>query len=180
MSQPRIPNGITLVEVALAIGIVTFSFLSVFALLPVGTQLFHQAMNTSVSVEFVRRIASDAEQTDFNTLIVNSVSGTYYALRMRYFDDQSSEVNVITSIAPSSSELAKIIYWVRVRSSLPGPPDPASASEACLTSLPSTGSERFNPRATTFLTIQIARNPAGIDLLCAFSWVGVAQRPGIC
>jgi uncharacterized protein (TIGR02598 family) len=164
MGQPRTPNGFTLVEVVLAIGVVAFSFLGVFALLPVGTQLFHQAMATSVSAEIVQRIASDAEQTDFDTLIDNSVSGNYYALPIRYFDDQGSEVNVINWMAPSSSELAKIIYWVRVRGSLPGPPDPTGDNAACFTSLPSTGSQRFNPRASTFLTIQITSNPAGIDL----------------
>ena len=153
-----------MVEVVLAIGVVAVSFLSVFGLLVAGMQDFNRAVDTSVSSEIVQRIASDAEQTDFNTLIGNSVSGNYYALPMRYFDDQGSEVSVVDPTAPSKKELARILYWVRVRGSLPGSPDPANHNTAWFTSLPTTGSQRFNPRASTYLTVQITSNPAGTDL----------------
>ncbi len=115
-----------MVEAVLAIGVVSFSFLGIFALLPVGIQLFHQAEDTSVSAEIAQRIASDAEQEDFNILIGNAVSGNYYALPMRYFDDQGSEVNVVNPMTPSRSELAKILYWVRVRVRSRGIPIPRS------------------------------------------------------
>jgi len=164
MTRERDPEGFTLVESVLAIGVVAFSFLAIFALLPAGLGQFHQAMDVSVSAEIVQRIASDAEQTDFNLLVGNAVSGNFYALPMRYFDDQGSEINVVDPRAPSTSELAKIVYWVRVRGSLPGSPDPGNHTTSYFTSLPSTSSQRFNPRATTYLTIQIAENPAGIDL----------------
>jgi hypothetical protein len=51
-----------------------------------------------------------------------------------------------------------------VRGSLPGNPDPSAHTSDYFTSLPSTNGGRFNPRATTFLTIQIVGNPVGIDL----------------
>jgi len=164
MTRPRVPEGFTLVESVLAIGVVAFSFLGIFALLPAGLGQFHQAMDISVSAEIAQRIASDAEQTDFNLLIGNAVSGNFYSLPMRYFDNQGSEVYVVAPNAPSSSELAKILYWVRVRGSLPGSPDSENHTTSYFTSLPSTSNQRFNPRATTYLTIQVATNPAGIDL----------------
>lgn len=151
-------------EAVLAIGVVSFSFLGVFALLPVGMQEFHQAMDTSVSAEIVQRIAADAEQTDFSSLIGNATSGNYYALPLRYYDDQGTEVSVANPQRPSSSELARILYWVRVRGSLPGAADPARHTASYFTSLPSTNTQRYNPRASTYLTIQIVSNPASLDL----------------
>ena len=151
-------------EAVLAIGVVSFSFLGVFALLPVGMQEFHQAVDTSVSAEIVQRIAADAEQTDFNLLIGNAVSGNYYALPIRYYDDQGSEVSVANPAQLSSGEKARILYWVRIRGSLPGDADPAKHTASHFTSLPSTGIQRYNPRSSSYLTIQIASNPAGIDL----------------
>jgi len=127
-------------------------------------QEFHQAVDTSVSAEIVQRIAADVEQTDFKALIGNAASGNYYALPMRYYDDQGTEISVANPLQPSSSELARILYWVRVRGSLPGAADPARHTASYFTSLPSTGPQRYTPRASTFLTIQIVANPAGIDL----------------
>ena len=163
--RPLKANGaFSLVEVVLAIGVVAVSFLSIFALLPAGMGLFHRAMDTSVSAEIVQRIVSDAEQTDFDSLIGNTTNGAYYSLPLRYFDDQGSEVKVANAAAPSTGELAKILYWVRVRGSLPGDPNPESHTSAYFTSLPSTGARRYNPRASTYLAIQITNNPACMDL----------------
>ena len=152
-------------EAVLAIGVVAFSFLSIFALLPVGLEGFCLAEETSVSAEIVQRIVSDAEQTDFNILTANAAGGNHYTLPIRYFDDQGSEVNVADALAPSSAELTKIIYWVRIGGSLPGNADSTKHTSSYFTSLPSTGGERFNPRASTFLTIQIVSNPRGVNLM---------------
>ena len=51
-----------------------------------------------------------------------------------------------------------------VRGSQPGPADPSTHTSDYPTSLPSKGGARFNPRDSTFLTIQIANNPAGKNL----------------
>ena len=152
-------------EVVLAIGVVAFCFVGIFALLPAGLGVFHQAEDTSVSAEIVQRIVSEAEQSDFKSLTGNAASGSYYVLPLRYFDDRGSEVNVVNPLALSRDELARVIYWVRIRGSLPGNADPAKHTASYFTSLPSTGGSRFNPRASTYLAIQIARNPAGADLL---------------
>ena len=154
-------SGFSLVEVVLAIGVVAFAFVGIFALLPAGMGVFRQAMDTSVSAQIVQRIASDAVETDFDELISNSPSGNYYTLPVRYFDDQGSEVKVADPASPSSAEKAGppgILYWVRVRGTVPGQPNPGGALSGY--PLPTSGTS-FSPRDSTLLTIQIANNPAG-------------------
>ncbi len=58
-----------------------------------------------------------------------------------------------------------MIYQVHVRVAASGPNDVSSDSSSYFTSLPaSPGSIRFNPRASTFLTIQIANNPGNLTI----------------
>ena len=154
----------SLVEVVLAIGVVAFGFIAIFALVPAGMGIFRESMDTSVSAQIVQRVVSDATETDFEQLIAskdNTVSGSYYALPVRYFDDQGTEVKVVNPATLTATERQGILYWVRVRGSLPGKANPTEHKADFPTSLPSRGSNRFNPRDTTFLTVQIASNPAG-------------------
>lgn len=154
-------RGFSLVEVAIAIGIVSFAFVGLFALLPVGMGISREAMETSISTQIAQRIVSDLTETEFETLIANPVSGNYYVLPLRYFDDQGTEVRVANPASPTAQERATILYTVRVRGSLPGAANPTAHKSDYPTSLPSKGATRFNPRDTSFLAIQIAHNPAG-------------------
>lgn len=164
-------RGFSLVEVTLAIGIVAFAFVALFSLLPVGMGVFREAMQTSVSAQIVQRVVSDATETEFEQLIAgdgNQAAGSrYYTLPLRYFDDQGTEVKVSNPAAPTASERTGppgILYTVRVRGSQPGKADPSAHKSDYPTSLPSKGGARFNPRDSTFLTIQIANNPAGKNI----------------
>ncbi|MCE9611796.1 MAG: hypothetical protein K8R23_16470 [Chthoniobacter sp.] len=148
----------------LAIGIVAFAFVGLLALLPVGMGIFREAMETSVSTQIAQRIISDLTETEFDQLIANPISGNFYTLPLRYFDDQGTEVRVTNPAGPTDLERVIILYTVRVRGSLPGKADPTSHKSDYPTSLPSKSSSRFNPRDTSFLTIQIANNPAGKKL----------------
>jgi uncharacterized protein (TIGR02598 family) len=82
--------GFSLVELVMAIGIVSFAFVSLFALLPVGLTTFRHTMDTSIGSQIVQRIINEAQQTDYPTLI-NTTSND------RYFDDQGNEVQSIDS-----------------------------------------------------------------------------------
>lgn len=157
-------RGFSLVEMVLAIGIVAFAFVGLLALLPVGMGIFREAMETSVSTQIAQRIISDLTETEFDQLIANPISGNFYTLPLRYFDDQGTEVRVTNPAGPTDLERVIILYTVRVRGSLPGKADPTSHKSDYPTSLPSKSSSRFNPRDTSFLTIQIANNPAGKKL----------------
>jgi uncharacterized protein (TIGR02598 family) len=152
------------VEVTLAIGIVAFAFVALFALIPVGLTTFRQAMDTSVGAQIAQRIVSDAQQTDFDALVPTGINptpegvelggaeGQFYSLPIRMFDDQGTEV--------LSSDLTKTIYMARVRGSLPGSANVDQHKTTRFTSLPSDQGKRYNPRETTFLTVQVIYNPA--------------------
>ena len=98
-------EGFTLVEVALALGIVGFAFTAVFGLIPIGLGTARKAAETSVCSQIVQRVVGDLKQTDFSAL----TSGT------ESFDDQAN-------LLASTSTPGKI-YDVQVQVysvSLPG------------------------------------------------------------
>ena len=64
----------SLIETALALGIVAFAFVGLMGLLPAGLGTFRTAIDTTVSAQIVQRIVSDAEQSDFDALSSNSAS----------------------------------------------------------------------------------------------------------
>ena len=153
-----------MIETALALGIVSFAFVGLMGLLPAGLTTFRKAIDTTVSAQIVQKIVSDAEQTDFDTLFAQAESSdaNFYVLKTRYFDDQGSEI-VTAGAVPTSAELVRILYQVRVRGSQPGPSSIGSAPDN-FTSLPQVNGERFHPRDSTFLTIQIGNNPGNQTL----------------
>jgi uncharacterized protein (TIGR02598 family) len=155
MSQ-RLHNrvgGFSLVEVAISLGIVTFSLTALLGIVPIGLAHFREAIDTTVSSQLAQRVITDAEQTDFDLLIASAESSTadFFVLPERYFDEQGSEVQ---GNDPQAAE--KTIYHVRVRGSQPGPANPSS-SGGSFTSLP--GEPRFRPRGAAFLTVQVAWHP---------------------
>lgn len=97
-------SGFSLVELVLAIGIVSFAFVSLFALLPAGLTTFRKTMDTTIGSQIVHRIINEAQQTDYTTLINTPTLD-------RYFDDQGNEVN----------SLDNSIYTVEVSITAPTP-----------------------------------------------------------
>ncbi len=169
----------------LAIGVVAVAFLSIFSLLPAGLGLFREAMDTSISAQVAQRLVSEAEQSDFDALVpgddnpIDGVTkggsaGQFYALPLRYFDDQGTELGLGdgTNLIPTltDAEKLRVVYTARIRGSLPGPADPSEDSSESYASLPgntlaeSQTPTRFNPRFVTFLTIQVVKNPGRPDL----------------
>ncbi len=148
-------KGFSLVEVVLAIGVVAFAFVAIFSLLPVGMGVFREAMETSVGAQIAQRIVTDVKESDFDSLVKNP-SGDFYVLPMRHFDDQGNEVIFPNpdAVTPADLTSKNVIYTARVRGTKP---------DSKATTLPSTGT-RFRPKGATFLTIQIAQNPAGKPL----------------
>jgi len=83
------------VEFVLAIGVVSFAFVGLLGLLPVGLNNFGAALDTSVRSQIAQRFISDAEQTDFDTL-------QNQAAVVRYFDDEGTEKDKSVSIYTAS------------------------------------------------------------------------------
>jgi uncharacterized protein (TIGR02598 family) len=164
--------GFSLVEVALAIGIVAFAFVALLSLLPAGLTTFRRALDISICTQIAQRIVSEAQQADFDVVtdksnLPASAPGKDFSFRMRrpgttevwvrYFDEQGNEVIPAKPPTLSTEESLRVIYTVNTRViprvSLPtlkeGFPVARGAKEAGNLAL---------------LTVQIARNPSGIEL----------------
>ncbi len=164
-SKPSLKRetGFSLVEVTLALAIVAITLVALLGLLSPGLSNFRAAIDTQIAGEIFQRVAADAQETDFDTLIQSGTAtekgGTgrlFYRLPLRHFDNEGTEVKVANADKPTSGEARTIVYTVRVRGSLPGDPDPAKHTSSYGTSLPAAAGSRFNPRDLSFLTVQIA------------------------
>jgi len=76
-SAPAPRAGFSLVEVVLALGIVSFALLVMMGMVPVGLSTLRDAMNDSVKTQIVQRIAAEAQLTPFGQ-IDDYISKTYY------------------------------------------------------------------------------------------------------
>jgi len=82
-------RGFSLVEIVLAIGIVSFAMVAILGLVPVGLNTYRDAMNFSVESAIAQRLAGDIQRTEFaNQPATPSVF---------YFDDQG--INAIEANA---------------------------------------------------------------------------------
>lgn len=129
----RSNRAFSLIEITLAIGIVSFAFLGLFGLLPVGLEVFRGAMDRSVRTQIVQRIVLDAQQTDFDVLQAQTED-----LR-RYFDEEGTEFK------ENGPGFERYIYT----SSLTVQPE---------TVLPQTATSKN----LLTLTVKIARNPGHV------------------
>ncbi len=155
--------GFSLVEITLAIGIVAFAFVGLFALLPAGLTTFRQAMDTSVGAQIAQRIAGELQETDYFTVLKNCEPSLYDyrnsdsqvgLLPRRYFDDQGNEVEVSNPTQPTSNERASILYDVIVR-----------VSRARQVPTEGSGGEsRLGSANLSTITVQVVTNPAGAPL----------------
>lgn len=85
-------RGFTLVEVTLAIGIISFAFVAMFGILPVGLNVSRQAMDTTIEAQIVQQLKTQALQTDFSQL------GELDQAAAFYFDDQGKGVDQAAAI----------------------------------------------------------------------------------
>jgi uncharacterized protein (TIGR02598 family) len=162
----------SLVEIALAIGIIAFAFVALMSLLPAGLTTFRRALDVSICTQIAQRIVSEAQESDFDVLtdvknLPAAQTGKDYSFRMhrpgtttvwiRYFDDQGNEVVPSRPPTLTAEEKLSVIYAVNVRV-IPR------------VTLP-TGKEGFPVAQAAgvagnlaLLTVQIARNPSGVEL----------------
>lgn len=64
-----IPLAFSLVEVVLALGIVSFASMAILGLIPVGLTNFRQSMNTTVQAQIAQKLINDAQLTSYDKLI---------------------------------------------------------------------------------------------------------------
>ena len=110
-------TGFSLVECVLAIGVVSFAFVSILAMIPMGMTAFRQAVDTTVGSQIVHRLINEAQQTDYSTLVANPTSE-------HYFDDQGNEV------ATMADSIYTVDVTVTAPTSLPNTATPDSTNLA--------------------------------------------------
>lgn len=112
----RTQRAFSLVEVVLAIGVVSFAFVAILGLLPAGMSQFRKAIDTSVAADIAQRVIDDAQQTDWDTL--TNIPWPAY----RYFDERGVEIiprsagaaTDATALDPQT-EAPKVVYQVATR-----------------------------------------------------------------
>ena len=75
-SQPA--AAFTLVELALALGIVSFAMVSIFGLVPIGLQASRDSSDQIARTNITKQIASEAQLTDFDKLADLTKSPYYF------------------------------------------------------------------------------------------------------
>ena len=138
-SARRRRGGFSLVEITMAIGIVSFAFVAVLGLLPSGLNTFRKAMDASVSSQIFQRVINEAQQTDFNTLVATPLPDD---IAYTYYDDQGNKVDA------TDKAKATTIYSVKTRVQVS-------------TTLPGSGSGNTD---LATVTVQIANNPGHATL----------------
>jgi uncharacterized protein (TIGR02598 family) len=152
----------SLVEVALAVGVLAVALVGLFALMPSGLANFRTAMDISISAQIAQRVLQDAQQAEFDQLVDRrnlpadpakqgycperfSFRGpTVKAPAWRYFDEQGTEIvpkNKNGELLPE--ERAAIVYQVNTR----------IRPRAELPTLRESGGQAAQ------VTVQVARNP---------------------
>ena len=67
----------TLVEVVLALGVVSFGIISMLGLLTVGLKTFHDAMSQTTETEIAQQMANQLQLATFSTISSQSASTNY-------------------------------------------------------------------------------------------------------
>lgn len=80
-------------EVTLAIGIISFAFVAMFGMLPVGLNVSRQAMDTTIEAQIVQQLKTQALQTDFSQL--GELGKPEDAV---YFDDQGKMTDLASAV----------------------------------------------------------------------------------
>jgi prepilin-type N-terminal cleavage/methylation domain-containing protein len=173
-------RGFSLVEVVIALAVISSAFLVVFGLLGVGLNSFHQSKAITVSSEIAQQVYSQLESIQFANLVgtndglpssrgatlANPPAPTHHTYFYSanggtlinsplYFDEQGKELNT-----PSGA-----VYWVNVDILYPTP-------------LTSTSTTVSNVDLATIL-VQVAYNPGAVmpayDATTSAQWTGLTS-----
>jgi len=114
MKVKRVVSAFSLVEVVLALGVVSFAFVSVVGLMPVGLKTFRQAVDTGVRGQLSQKITAEAQRSRFSDLTAGDFSKLNFP---KYYDEQGK--SVASAAAPDRIYTVDMIS-APVRVTLPG------------------------------------------------------------
>ena len=92
----RRSSGFSLVEIVIAVGVVSFALIALLGLLPAGLKTFKGTMNMAVGSQIAQRVFNDIQVSDWSTIGATN----------RFFDEQGNEL--------TNSNAVNCIYWVQV------------------------------------------------------------------
>lgn len=130
-------HAFSLVEVVLALGVVSFAFVGIIGLLPVGLQTSRQAQETSVQSQIAQQVSNEIQLARFSDLNASVFPGASFP---KYFDEQGLLVE--------NPEAPNCVYTVNVLA----PPPLVNAT------LPGAGTPNTHIRILTF-GIEKSANP---------------------
>ncbi len=129
-----LPKAFTLVEVALALSIIAFAFVTLLGLLQSGMSSFRDSMDRSVSSQIAQEILNEKRKVDFSTLTAST----------------SPSLLSFTEDGEFISTPADSIYTARV-------------SINPSVSVPGPGTGRFINRSLAKVAVEVVRRPGGIS-----------------
>lgn len=105
-------GGFSLVEVAMAIGIVSFAFVALFALMPTGLQTFREAIDTQSETWIAQSLNSMVQTTEWERVYKSTGDGI--TDDVYYFDEEArlTDTEKITSTDPDVVQ--RRLYAVRL------------------------------------------------------------------
>lgn len=110
LHRRRSSAGFSLIECVIALGVVSFAFISLLGMIPVGLNTFHTAIDASVGTQVAQRIIAEARQAKFSELAKLNINGDADPDKPSpdyYFDDQG----VPTSSVDHVYEAAVVVHY---------------------------------------------------------------------
>jgi uncharacterized protein (TIGR02598 family) len=101
----RFTQGFSLIEVTIALGVVSFALIALFGLLPTGLTTFRSSIDRSVCSQIAQNIISQARQTDFSSLTNSSNTN---------FTTPAGSPRLFTEDGDETSDVTKTIYVAKV------------------------------------------------------------------
>jgi uncharacterized protein (TIGR02598 family) len=87
--RPVRPAGFSLVEVVMALGIMSFALMGIVGLLPAGLSQFRQAVDVTMKAQISQELTSSVQRTDFADL---NEFGSAGSPKISYYDAEGAEL----------------------------------------------------------------------------------------
>ena len=177
--SPRRTQGFTLVEIAIAIGILAVALVALMGMLPAGMSNFRKAMDTSVTAQIAQKLLQDMEEAEFDEVIdvtnLPKDPGDPTSYCKPHFSFRAPTVNAPTKSSPGQTKVrfftdqgVEVFPPSPVPNAYPDLSSPVNADAARLVVYHV--NVRIIPRAelptinetgsqVAQITIQVARNP---------------------
>lgn len=111
-SPNRSRSGFSLVEVALAIGIVAFAFVALFSLLPTGLQKFRESIDTASETWIMQGLNAMVQTTEWQRIYAGgaeSITNDTY-----YFDEEARLTDTEKNKSTDAAVITRRLYGVRL------------------------------------------------------------------